>query len=324
MTELGRKAPSADLDLVRIYLNQADSTPVLNAEQEVDLAKKIEAGLFATEILADPAAYGYQEANAETFGALLVAAGEGKTARNRFIEANTGWVVALAMRYQGKGLPFLDLIQEGNLGMIHAVEKFDYTKGYKFSTYATWWIRQAISKALKQKNLIKIPVKIVEDATVVHKAVESLVQDLGREPTPEEIVAFIKKDKFSLSYVWELWEYLRQEPFSLDQPRDGEGKLTLMNIISNQAVRPKRNLGDGRVNPRIVALLETHLDRRSAAILISRMRLDVPDSDVGRTLDEVGSEHGIAKETTRRIEKRALDKLRALGFDAVGSALGTR
>ncbi|MEH1128829.1 RNA polymerase sigma factor SigB [Micromonospora sp. CPCC 206061] len=286
-------------DLVRAYLNGIGRTKLLTAVQEVELAKRIEAGLFAEEKLASPSPS--HEAAAD----LVVVAAEGRAAKDHLLEANLRLVVSIAKRYTGRGMAFLDLIQEGNLGLIRAVEKFDYTKGYKFSTYATWWIRQAITRAMAdQARTIRIPVHMVEQVNRMVRARRDLSTSLGREPSIAEIAQAMGVPEFQ---VIELISYDR-EPVSLDQAVGEDGESALGDFVA--AVDPRQEPGDsvtqGELRNEVEIVLSTLSQREQAVI---RLRFGLDDGRQ-RTLDEVGREFGLSRERIRQIEKVTLLKLR--------------
>ncbi|MFI6759621.1 RNA polymerase sigma factor SigB [Micromonospora sp. NPDC050417] len=285
-------------DLVRAYLNGIGRTKLLTAVQEVELAKRIEAGLYAEEKLAgDPPAALRRD--------LEIVAEQGRLAKNHLLEANLRLVVSIAKRYTGRGMAFLDLIQEGNLGLIRAVEKFDYTKGYKFSTYATWWIRQAITRAMAdQARTIRIPVHMVEQVNRMVRARRDLATTLGREPTVAEVAVALGVPEFQ---VIELISYDR-EPVSLDQAVGEDGESALGDFVA--AVDPREEPGDavsqGMLRNEVEIVLATLSQREQAVI---RLRFGLDDGRQ-RTLDEVGREFGLSRERIRQIEKVTLLKLR--------------
>jgi RNA polymerase primary sigma factor len=280
-------------DLVRIYLREIGRVPLLTAQDEVDLAKAIEAGLFAEEKLQGgcPSA---AECRGAELAELAMLAAEGMRAKQRLIEANLRLVVSIAKRYIGRGLVFLDLIQEGNLGLIRAVEKFDYTKGYKFSTYATWWIRQAITRAIAdQARTIRIPVHMVETINKMARIQRQLHQDLGREATPDEIAAEMG---LSADRVAEI-QRIAQEPVSLQSPI-GEEDSDLGDFIEAAAFIMLQDQ------------LEQVLDNLSIREQrIIQLRFGLTDGHP-RTLEEVGREFGVTRERIRQIESKTLAKLR--------------
>jgi RNA polymerase sigma factor (sigma-70 family) len=285
-------------DLVRAYLNGIGRTRLLTAVEEVTLARRIEAGLYAEEKLAGGA-------DADLAAFLEIIAAEGKAAKNHLLEANLRLVVSIAKRYTGRGMAFLDLIQEGNLGLIRAVEKFDYTKGYKFSTYATWWIRQAITRAMAdQARTIRIPVHMVEQVNRMVRSRRDLAARLGREPTVAEIAKALDVPEFQ---VIELISYDR-EPVSLDQAvgEDGESALGDFVVAVDPRGEPGDGLARGELRNEVEIVLATLSERESAVI---RLRFGLDDGRQ-RTLDEVGREFGLSRERIRQIEKVTMLKLR--------------
>jgi RNA polymerase primary sigma factor len=286
-------------DLVRIYLREIGRVPLLTAEGEVELAKAIEAGLFAEEKLHG----GFPLLGAERADLALLGA-DGLRAKQRLIEANLRLVVSIAKRYIGRGLGFLDLIQEGNLGLIRAVEKFDYTKGYKFSTYATWWIRQAITRAMAdQARTIRIPVHMVEVINKLGRIQRELLQDLGREPTPEELA---KEMDITPEKVLEIQQYAR-EPISLDQTIGDEGDSQLGDFIEDsEAVVAVDAVSFTLLQDQLQSVLET-LSEREAGVV--RLRFGLTDGQP-RTLDEIGQVYGVTRERIRQIESKTMSKLR--------------
>ncbi|GAA2670600.1 hypothetical protein Apa02nite_018130 [Actinoplanes palleronii] len=283
-------------DLVRAYLNGIGRTRLLTAVEEVTLSKRIEAGLYAEEKL--PAA------GDELAPLLRVISAEGKAAKNHLLEANLRLVVSIAKRYTGRGMAFLDLIQEGNLGLIRAVEKFDYTKGYKFSTYATWWIRQAITRAMAdQARTIRIPVHMVEQVNRMVRARRDLATQLGREPSIAEIAVAMAVPEFQ---VIELISYDR-EPVSLDQAVGEDGESALGDFVAAvDPNQPGEGVGQGELRSEVEIVLGTLTERESAVI---RLRFGLDDGRQ-RTLDEVGREFGLSRERIRQIEKVTMLKLR--------------
>jgi RNA polymerase primary sigma factor len=287
-------------DLVRIYLREIGRVPLLTAQDEVDLAKSIEAGLFAEEKLqGDRAACG---------GALLSdlaqLATDGMRAKQRLIEANLRLVVSIAKRYIGRGLVFLDLIQEGNLGLIRAVEKFDYTKGYKFSTYATWWIRQAITRAMAdQARTIRIPVHMVEVINKLARVQRQMLQDLGREPTPEELAVELD---MTPEKVIEVQKYGR-EPISLHTPLGEDGDSEFGDLIEDsEAIQPGEAVSFTLLQEQLHSVLDT-LSEREAGVV--SMRFGLTDGQP-KTLDEIGKVYGVTRERIRQIESKTMSKLR--------------
>ena len=287
-------------DLVRAYLNGIGRTKLLTAEQEVDLSRRIEAGLFAEEKLSAGADL---DATLRTDLETIVL--EGRAAKAHLLEANLRLVVSIAKRYTGRGMAFLDLIQEGNLGLIRAVEKFDYAKGYKFSTYATWWIRQAITRAMAdQARTIRIPVHMVEQVNRMVRARRDLSTTLGREPTVAEIAKALGVEEF---HVIELISYDR-EPVSLDQTVGEDGESALGDFVARVDPReePADSVSNGMLRSEVEIVLATLSQREQAVI---RLRFGLDDGRQ-RTLDEVGREFGLSRERIRQIEKVTLLKLR--------------
>mgnify|MGYP002401846721 CR=1 FL=1 len=299
----GRRAATGDL--VRIYLREIGRVPLLTAQDEVDLAKSIEAGLFAEEKLQgqDPAAGGAAPGRGAELAELALLATDGMQAKQRLIEANLRLVVSIAKRYIGRGLVFLDLIQEGNLGLIRAVEKFDYTKGYKFSTYATWWIRQAITRAIAdQARTIRIPVHMVETINKMARIQRQLHQDLGREATPHEIGAEMG---LSAERVAEI-QRIAQEPVSLQSPI-GEEDSDLGDFIEDaDAVVPMEAAAFIMLQDQLEQVLDNLTIREQRII---QLRFGLTDGHP-RTLEEVGREFGVTRERIRQIESKTLAKLR--------------
>jgi RNA polymerase primary sigma factor len=288
----------ATADPVKDYLKQIGKVPLLNAEQEVELAKRIEAGLFAEEKLAA----GVKEAR--TRSELEWIAEDGRRAKNHLLEANLRLVVSLAKRYTGRGMLFLDLIQEGNLGLIRAVEKFDYTKGYKFSTYATWWIRQAITRAMAdQARTIRIPVHMVEVINKLARVQRQMLQDLGREPTPEELA---KELDMTPEKVIEVQKYGR-EPISLHTPLGEDGDSEFGDLIEDsEAVVPADAVSFTLLQEQLHQVLDT-LSEREAGVV--SMRFGLTDGQP-KTLDEIGKVYGVTRERIRQIESKTMSKLR--------------
>ncbi|MEV4413939.1 RNA polymerase sigma factor [Catellatospora sp. NPDC049609] len=294
---------TASADSVRAYLKQIGKVPLLNAEQEVELAKRIEAGLFAAERLRQAEEEGLQLTR-DMQRDLLWVSRDGERAKNHLLEANLRLVVSLAKRYTGRGMAFLDLIQEGNLGLIRAVEKFDYTKGYKFSTYATWWIRQAITRAMAdQARTIRIPVHMVEVINKLGRIQRELLQDLGREPTPEELA---KEMDITPEKVLEIQQYAR-EPISLDQTIGDEGDSQLGDFIEDsEAVVAVDAVSFSLLQDQLQQVLQT-LSEREAGVV--RLRFGLTDGQP-RTLDEIGQVYGVTRERIRQIESKTMSKLR--------------
>ena len=287
-------------DLVRIYLREIGRVPLLTAHDEVELAKAIEAGLFAEEMLQ---AGVRADGRGPQLADLMQVSGEGTRAKQRLIEANLRLVVSIAKRYIGRGLVFLDLIQEGNLGLIRAVEKFDYTKGYKFSTYATWWIRQAITRAIAdQARTIRIPVHMVETINKMARIQRQLHQDLGREATPDEIAAEMGMHPDRVAEI----QRIAQEPVSLQSPI-GEEDSDLGDFIEDaDAVVPMEAAAFIMLQDQLDQVLN-NLSVREQRII--QLRFGLTDGHP-RTLEEVGREFGVTRERIRQIESKTLAKLR--------------
>ena len=294
---------TASADSVRAYLKQIGKVPLLNAAQEVELAKRIEAGLYAVERLRQIREAG-EELPIKPRRELEWVSRDGERAKNHLLAANLRLVVSLAKRYTGRGMAFLDLIQEGNLGLIRAVEKFDYTKGFKFSTYATWWIRQAITRAMAdQARTIRIPVHMVEVINKLGRIQRELLQDLGREPTPEELA---KEMDISPEKVLEIQQYAR-EPISLDQTIGDEGDSQLGDFIEDsEAVVAVDAVSFSLLQGQLQQVLQT-LSEREAGVV--RLRFGLTDGQP-RTLDEIGQVYGVTRERIRQIESKTMSKLR--------------
>ncbi len=293
-------AAGATADPVKDYLKQIGKVPLLNAEQEVELAKRIEAGLFAEEKLAADGARLGVDGRTD----LEWIAEDGRRAKNHLLEANLRLVVSLAKRYTGRGMLFLDLIQEGNLGLIRAVEKFDYTKGYKFSTYATWWIRQAITRAMAdQARTIRIPVHMVEVINKLARVQRQMLQDLGREPTPEELAAELD---MTPEKVIEVQKYGR-EPISLHTPLGEDGDSEFGDLIEDsEAIQPGEAVSFTLLQEQLHSVLDT-LSEREAGVV--SMRFGLTDGQP-KTLDEIGKVYGVTRERIRQIESKTMSKLR--------------
>jgi RNA polymerase primary sigma factor len=294
---------TASADSVRAYLKQIGKVALLNAEEEVELAKRIEAGLYAAERVRTAEEDG-EKVPPQMRRDLKWIVRDGERAKNHLLEANLRLVVSLAKRYTGRGMAFLDLIQEGNLGLIRAVEKFDYTKGYKFSTYATWWIRQAITRAMAdQARTIRIPVHMVEVINKLGRIQRELLQDLGREPTPEELA---KEMDISPEKVLEIQQYAR-EPISLDQTIGDEGDSQLGDFIEDsEAVVAVDAVSFTLLQDQLQSVLAT-LSEREAGVV--RLRFGLTDGQP-RTLDEIGQVYGVTRERIRQIESKTMSKLR--------------
>ncbi len=294
---------TASADSVRAYLKQIGKVALLNAEEEVDLAKRIEAGLYAAERVRQTEDRGEKLTHQHRRDLNWIVR-DGERAKNHLLEANLRLVVSLAKRYTGRGMAFLDLIQEGNLGLIRAVEKFDYTKGYKFSTYATWWIRQAITRAMAdQARTIRIPVHMVEVINKLGRIQRELLQDLGREPTPEELA---KEMDITPEKVLEIQQYAR-EPISLDQTIGDEGDSQLGDFIEDsEAVVAVDAVSFTLLQDQLQSVLQT-LSEREAGVV--RLRFGLADGQP-RTLDEIGQVYGVTRERIRQIESKTMSKLR--------------
>ncbi len=289
----------ATADPVKDYLKQIGKVALLNAEQEVQLAKRIEAGLFAEEKLNSGMAL-----DPKLRRDLEWIAEDGRRAKNHLLEANLRLVVSLAKRYTGRGMLFLDLIQEGNLGLIRAVEKFDYTKGYKFSTYATWWIRQAITRAMAdQARTIRIPVHMVEVINKLARVQRQMLQDLGREPTPEELA---KELDMTPEKVVEVQKYGR-EPISLHTPLGEDGDSEFGDLIEDsEAIVPSDAVSFTLLQEQLDGVLDTLSDREAGVV---KMRFGLTDGQP-KTLDEIGKVYGVTRERIRQIESKTMSKLR--------------
>ena len=294
--EASKAGPTSDP--VRLYLKEIGKVPLLLAAQEVELAKAVEAGLFAVERLADP---GLSEALKRDLQAVAVA---GVLAKRHLVEANLRLVVSIAKRYVGRGMLFLDLIQEGNLGLIRAVEKFDYVRGFKFSTYATWWIRQAITRAIAdQARTIRIPVHMVETINKVGRLQRQLLQELGREPTPEELGAALDLPAAKVVEI----QGLAREPVSLDTPVGQTDDSHLGDFIEDvDAVVPVDAASFLLLQQQLGHVLHELTDREKTVI---ELRFGLTDGRA-RTLEEVGQEFGVTRERIRQIESKTLLKLR--------------
>jgi RNA polymerase primary sigma factor len=293
-------AAGASADPVKDYLKQIGKVALLNARQEVELAKRIEAGLFAGHKLA--ASSGVLRAGQSID--LEQVAEDGRLAKNHLVEANLRLVVSLARRYTGRGMLFLDLIQEGNLGLIRGVEKFDYTRGYKFSTYATWWIRQAITRAMAdQSRTIRLPVHMSEAISTLARMQRHMLQDLGREPTPQELAAALDMTPEKLS---EMQKYGR-EPISLNTPLGEDGDSELGDLIEDsEAIQPGQAVSFTMLQEQLHSVLGT-LPEREAGVV--SLRFGLADGQP-KTLDEIGTVYGVSRERIRQIESKAMYRLR--------------
>ena len=291
----------ATADPVKDYLKQIGKVALLNAEQEVELALRIEAGLFSEEKLSGMTA---SQRTTKLARELHEIAKDGQRAKNHLLGANLRLVVSLAKRYTGRGMQFLDLIQEGNLGLIRAVEKFDYTKGFKFSTYATWWIRQAITRAMAdQARTIRIPVHMVEVINKLARVQRQMLQDLGREPTPEELA---RELDMTPEKVVEVQKYGR-EPISLHTPLGEDGDSEFGDLIEDtEAVVPADAVGFTMLQRQLEMLLDS-LSEREAGVI--RMRFGLGDG-MPKTLDQIGDTFGVTRERIRQIESKTMAKLR--------------
>ncbi|MFD1835649.1 RNA polymerase sigma factor [Brachybacterium rhamnosum] len=290
----------ATADPVKDYLKQIGKVALLNAAQEVELAERIEAGLFAEQLLKRDESIVKTKQGRE----LGMIAEDGRAAKDHLLEANLRLVVSLAKRYTGRGMLFLDLIQEGNLGLIRAVEKFDYAKGYKFSTYATWWIRQAITRAMAdQARTIRIPVHMVEVINKLARVQRQMLQDLGREPTPEELA---KELDMTPEKVVEVQKYGR-EPISLHTPLGEDGDSEFGDLIEDsEAVVPADAVSFTLLQEQLHSVLDT-LSEREAGVV--SMRFGLEDGQP-KTLDEIGKVYGVTRERIRQIESKTMSKLR--------------
>ncbi len=291
----------ATADPVKDYLKQIGKVPLLNAAEEVELAMRIEAGLFAEDKLSGMSD---TEKRSQLGRELLWVAKDGQRAKSHLLGANLRLVVSLAKRYTGRGMQFLDLIQEGNLGLIRAVEKFDYTKGFKFSTYATWWIRQAITRAMAdQARTIRIPVHMVEVINKLARVQRQMLQDLGREPTPEELS---RELDMTPEKVVEVQKYGR-EPISLHTPLGEDGDSEFGDLIEDtEAVVPADAVGFTMLQKQLESLLDS-LSEREAGVI--RMRFGLGDG-MPKTLDQIGDTFGVTRERIRQIESKTMAKLR--------------
>jgi RNA polymerase primary sigma factor len=293
-------AAGATADPVKDYLKQIGKVPLLGAEQEVELAKRIEAGLFAEQKLAE----GSQNLRADARIDLEQVAEDGRMAKNHLLEANLRLVVSLARRYTGRGMLFLDLIQEGNLGLIRGMEKFDYTRGYKFSTYATWWIRQAITRAMAdQARTIRLPAHMAETIGRLARVQRQMLQDLGREPTPGELAAGLG---MTPGQVIEVQKHSR-EPISLHTPVGQDGDMEFGDLIEDgEAIQPGEAVSFTLLREQLRSVLDT-LSQREAGIVSMRFGLT---GGQPKTLGEIGKVYGVTRERIRQIESKAMSKLR--------------
>ena len=295
--DLDAQSPAADL--VRVYLNGIGRTALLTAAEEVDLAKKIEVGLYATNILAT----GKRLSPAKKRDLALIVR-EGRSARSHLLEANLRLVVSLAKRYTGRGMPLLDLIQEGNLGLIRAMEKFDYAKGFKFSTYATWWIRQAITRGMAdQSRTIRLPVHLVEQVNKLARIKRELHQQMGREATDEELA---EESGIPVGKIADLLDHSR-DPVSLDMPVGSDEEAPLGDFIEDsEATSAENAVIAGLLHSDVRSVLAT-LDEREQQVI--RLRYGLDDGQP-RTLDQIGKLFGLSRERVRQIEREVMGKLR--------------
>jgi len=293
-------------DLVGVYLHEISKTPLLDAVQEVDLAKAVEAGLYAEWLLSQDATEDVTIPEGVTEADLAELVDEGAQAKNQFIKANLRLVVSIARRYVRSGMPMLDLIQEGNTGLVRAVEKFDYTRGYKFSTYATWWIRQAISRAIaQQERTVRLPVHLVEDVNRMRSVARQLTCELGGDPDPEQIA---KALGVSVERINELRRW-SQDTVSLDTPVGDDGDTSLGDLVSDsEAPSPEEIVLAGLERERIDSMIG-HLDDRSAGILRARYGLE---DGREHSLTEVAQRFSLSRERIRQLEIQALGRLREL------------
>ena len=302
LPDLDEQSAAVSADLVRVYLNEIGKVALLNAEQEVELSKRIEAGLYADHLLADPnPAKKLTAAKRRDLQALVT---DGRAAKEHLLQANLRLVVSLAKRYTGHGLPFLDLIQEGNLGLVRAVEKFDYAKGFKFSTYATWWIRQAITRAMAdQGRTIRLPVHLVEQVNKLERTRRLLHQQLGRDATEEELGLELD---ITPERVTELFQYGR-DLVSLDQTVGDDEDAQLGDFIEDSDAADAQDAVEfGFMRDQLDQVLGT-LEQRERQVL--RMRYGLDDGRP-RTLDEIGKAFGLSRERIRQIERDTMAKLR--------------
>jgi RNA polymerase nonessential primary-like sigma factor len=295
--DLDAQGPAADL--VRVYLNGIGKTALLTAAQEVELAKRIEAGVFAQHMLETS-----EKLSLARRAELQTLVADGHRAKNHLLEANLRLVVSLAKRYTGRGMPLLDLIQEGNLGLIRAVEKFDYTKGFKFSTYATWWIRQAITRGMAdQGRTIRLPVHLVEQVNKLARIKRDMHQQMGREATTEELAA---EAGLTPEKVTDLLDHAR-DPVSLDMPVGSEEDAPLGDFIEDgEATDAESAVISGLLQDDLRRVLATLDDREQSVI---RLRYGLDDGQP-RTLDQIGKSFGLSRERVRQIEREVMAKLR--------------
>ena len=296
-SDLDTQSPAADL--VRVYLNGIGKTALLTAEDEVELAKRIEAGLYAQHLLDTRKRLGEKRKTA-----LATIATDGRAARSHLLEANLRLVVSLAKRYTGRGMPLLDLIQEGNLGLIRAMEKFDYTKGFKFSTYATWWIRQAITRGMAdQSRTIRLPVHLVEQVNKLARIKREMHQTLGREATDEELA---EESGIPVEKINDLLEHSR-DPVSLDMPVGADEEAPLGDFIEDSEAMSAENTVIAELLHTDIRHVLATLDEREKQVIQLRFGLD---DGQPRTLDQIGKLFGLSRERVRQIEREVMIKLR--------------
>jgi len=296
-SDLDTQSPAADL--VRVYLNGIGKTALLTAEDEVELAKRIEAGLYAQHLLDTRKRLGEKRKDA-----LATIATDGRAARSHLLEANLRLVVSLAKRYTGRGMPLLDLIQEGNLGLIRAMEKFDYTKGFKFSTYATWWIRQAITRGMAdQSRTIRLPVHLVEQVNKLARIKREMHQTLGREATDEELA---EESGIPVEKINDLLEHSR-DPVSLDMPVGADEEAPLGDFIEDSEAMSAENTVIAELLHTDIRHVLATLDEREKQVIQLRFGLD---DGQPRTLDQIGKLFGLSRERVRQIEREVMIKLR--------------
>ena len=296
-SDLDTQSPAADL--VRVYLNGIGKTALLTAEDEVELAKRIEAGLYAQHLLDTRKRLGEKRKNA-----LASIATDGRAARSHLLEANLRLVVSLAKRYTGRGMPLLDLIQEGNLGLIRAMEKFDYTKGFKFSTYATWWIRQAVTRGMAdQSRTIRLPVHLVEQVNKLSRIKREMHQTLGREATDEELA---EESGIPAEKINDLLEHSR-DPVSLDMPVGADEEAPLGDFIEDSEAMSAENTVIAELLHTDIRHVLATLDEREKQVIQLRFGLD---DGQPRTLDQIGKLFGLSRERVRQIEREVMIKLR--------------
>jgi len=296
-SDLDTQSPAADL--VRVYLNGIGKTALLTAEDEVELAKRIEAGLYAQHLLDTRKRLGEKRKDA-----LAAIAEDGRAARSHLLEANLRLVVSLAKRYTGRGMPLLDLIQEGNLGLIRAMEKFDYTKGFKFSTYATWWIRQAITRGMAdQSRTIRLPVHLVEQVNKLARIKREMHQTLGREATDEELA---EESGIPVEKINDLLEHSR-DPVSLDMPVGADEEAPLGDFIEDSEAMSAENTVIAELLHTDIRHVLATLDEREKQVIQLRFGLD---DGQPRTLDQIGKLFGLSRERVRQIEREVMIKLR--------------